>query len=174
MSKLINKNTSETSKNVNTSIRFSTGICHLPQLAILFMTLMEYLTSQTGALQVLVYKNFEQIWVKRFQKYSLREFCIMKVPSVLFSFYRFCRFWIFCSEYLKMQGVGSLRAWVWIRVQFIDDVRYTLSSPQSQISLINVELPFCYSWSLVTFRKIYLIKFLTFSKFTSFYDEPIF
>ena len=79
-------------------------------------------------------KTPNKIWIKRFQKYSSPEFWIMKVVTGLFSFCRFCQFWIFCSEDLQKLGLASLRVWNWIRFQFVDDVRYSLSSPQNQIN----------------------------------------
>ena len=65
--------------------RLSEYVSYQPELEILFMTLMEYLTSQTGALQVLVSKNSKHNLIERFQKYSVREFWIMKVFTGLFS-----------------------------------------------------------------------------------------
>ena len=46
-------------------------------------------------------KTSNKIWIKRFQKYSLGGFWIMKVVTGLFSFCRFCQSWIFCSEFLQ-------------------------------------------------------------------------
>ena len=68
----------------------------------IFMTFMEYLTFQTEALYSFWYlKTPKKIWIKTFQKYSPREFWIMKVVTGLFSFFRSCQPWIFCSEYLQ-------------------------------------------------------------------------
>ena len=47
-------------------------------------------------------------------------------------------------------GSGFFIVWVCIRVQFIDNAKYSLSIPEIQTNLINPKLLFCCSWSLVT------------------------
>ena len=72
------------------------------KLATLFMTLIEYLTSQIGALQVAISKNSKQnLNQKRFQKYQLPKFWIM-VLTGLFNFCRFFQRWFFCFEGLQI------------------------------------------------------------------------
>ena len=103
-----------------------------------FINLIEYLVSQTIPKQrhykFWYLKTPHKIWIKRFKKYSLREFWIMKVLTGLFSFCRFCQPWFFCSEGLQKYRLCFIRIWDWIRVQFVNDVKNSLSNPQNQIN----------------------------------------
>ena len=96
------------------------------------MTLMAYLSSQASALQVLVYKTPNKIWIRRCQKYSLQKFWIMKNHWIL-------DYSIFVGSFnlgsfVLMAKIGFLFfiVWAWSRVQFVDNAKYSLSSPQSQ------------------------------------------
>ena len=76
-------------------------------------------------------------------------FAYLHIFIVLTGWFNFCRFfqpWFFCSD---GKNRVCFLVWVWIRVQFVDNARYSLSSQQSQINLINPKLLLCYSWSLV-------------------------
>ena len=68
--------------------------------------------------------------------------------------------WFFCSD-------GENRACfliVWIQIQFVDDTKYSLSSPRSQINLINQKLLSCCS------RATFFIKFFH-ARLNNYYEE---
>ena len=79
-------------------------------------------------------------------------FAYLRIFMVLTGLFNFCRFFqprFFCSDNKNMVWVFFI-VWVWIWLQFVDDAKYSLSSQQNQINLINPKLLFCCSWSLVT------------------------
>ena len=61
----------------------------------------------------------------------------MGVVTGLFSFGRFGQSRVLCPQCLQKWGLDSLGASLWIRVQFVDDVRYSLSSPHLMVFSFN-------------------------------------